>query len=727
VTVRSWLRTAGLARLALPALIVLLAVGGFLISHATIRADRQAAAERRVELESVRAGGVLARARAYVAGLATVLSGEPRPSEAAFTRLAVATAASVGLVDAMWVERRPGNRLVAVYASRTRPLLQPGADVTRWPALSGAIRDRTNVFAVTATGPGTLGGDAGFYLLQAAAFGPTRLGFLVLFVPRGWLTASLEDDPRHLAISLDGRRFEGRLEGEPAAGATFFTLARRWHIDVENEPASGLQTLLPWLALGWPLAAALLVYLMTHAILRRRRAERDLARMFNLSLDMLSITGFDGRFRRVNPAFEKTLGFTSEELLSRPFIEFVHPDDRPATVEAFAGLLDGADVLHFENRYLCADGSARWLQWSSRPLPAEGVTYNVAKDITESKRLVEEQAALRRVATLVARRAAPSAVFAAVCDEVGALLEADDTALIRYEADGGALVVAGALAGTRLEAEPERAAAEALAGELRFGSAVDAPIVVEGRLWGVIIAAWAEAGRPSADAEVRIAQFTELVASAIANAESRTQLAQSRARVIDAADAERRRVVRDLHDGAQQEIVNAVLTLKLAREAFRSGGAATETLVGTALEHAEQAIGDLRELAHGIRPIALTRGGLRDAVEQLTSRLPLPVDVDIEVERLPATIEANAYFAISETLMNVVKHASAASASVAARVEADSLHIEVRDDGVGGARPGRGTGLVGLKDRVETLGGSMDLQSPAGEGTRVRLRIPVDA
>jgi PAS domain S-box-containing protein len=648
--------------------------------------------------------------------------------------------------------------------------------VSDWPALAGAIRDQANVFAVTATSRGSLGGDPGFYLLQASRFGrsPTRTGYLVLFVPRGWLTSSLEDDPRHTAISLDGRRFEGALGSAPAAGATFDALARRWRIDVEAEPRSGMQQLLPWLALAWPLAAAAIVFGVGQTILRRRRAERDFARVFNLSLDLLSISGFDGRFKRVNPAFERTLGYPSHELLSRPFIEFVHPEDRPSTAAAFGRLMGGGELLEFENRYVCADGSVRWLQWSSRPLQSEGLTYGVAKDVTDRKRadaellqaqravessrdelrvLAGEQAALRRVATLVARGMPPIDVFAAVCDEVGALLDADDTSLIRYESDGTALVVAkggagtGAPAGTRLTPDPASVTAivkrtsrparqdsyedsevpvAALARELHFGSAIGAPIVVESRLWGVIIAAWREAGRPTADTEVRIAQFTELVAAAIANADSRTQLAASRARVIDAADEERRRVVRDLHDGAQQQIVNTVLTLKLARETMQRGGGGMESLVEAALEHAEQATGDLRELAHGIRPVALARGGLRDAVEQLVSRLALPVDVDVTVERLPQTVESNAYFAVSEALTNIVKHSGATRASIGAYVEAGVVRIDVRDDGVGGARPGRGSGLVGLKDRIETLGGSMRVESPAGGGTHVHLEIPVD-
>ena len=804
--VRSWFRSASPARLALPALIVLLGVAGYLVAAATIRGDREAAAARRAQIESVRADGVLGRARAYVAGVGSVLAGEGAPSEQAFARLGGSTAGSVGLVDALWVETVPISRrsryerrlgapiirlsrsgrferagpaasyLPATFTSRTRPELRPGVDVSNWPALPAAIRDRANVFAVSASGPGSLGGEPGFYLLQTARFGrsPGRRGFLVLFVPRGWLAATLEDDPRRVAISLDGRRLEGGLDSVPAASASFDALARHWRIDVGSEPPSGLQSLLPWLALAWPIAAALLGFLVGHAIMRRRRAERDFERVFNLSLDLLSIAGFDGYFKRVNPAFERTLGYSSQELLSRPYLDFVHPDDRASSRDAAAHLIRGDELLEFENRYVCANGSVRWLQWSTRPLPAEGLMYGVAKDVTDRKRaeedlrqaqraveksrdelrlLAEEQAALRRVATLVARGVSPTEVFASVCKEVGWLLGADQTSLLRYDTDDTVSIVAkgeegaGLPVGTRVTPDAASITASVLrtrratrqdsyedpsgsvaahARELDLGSTVGAPIMVEGRLWGIVIAGWTQEERATADTETRIAQFTELVATAIANADSRTQLAESRARIVDAADEERRRVVRDLHDGAQQRLVHTVVTLELARQAFEHGADAMEALVNEALDHAKEAIAQLRELAHGIRPPALSRGGLRDAVNLLASRLSLPVAVDVSAERLPPPIEANAYFAVSEALTNIVKHSGARAAQVRAHVEDGVLRIEVRDDGAGGAEPGRGSGLIGLKDRVETLGGSLDIVSPKAGGTSVRLDIPVN-
>jgi PAS domain S-box-containing protein len=757
--VRPRFRLASPARLALPVLIVLTGVAGYLVVTATVRADRKDAAERRARIESVRADGVLGRARAYVAGLGTALAGEPRPGQRRFAQLVGSTASGIGLVDALWVETVPdadraayerrlgspitqltsgggserapqaASYLPATYTSVSRPELRPGVDVSHWPALADAIGNRANIFAASASRAGSLGAEPGFFLLQAARFGSDRRGVLVLFVPRGWLTSALEDDPRQLAVSIDGRRLEGELDSAPGAGASFEALARRWRLDVGEDPASGLQSLLPWVALLWPAAIALLAWLVWRAVTRRRRAERDFARVFNLSLDLLFIAGFDGYFKRVNPAFERTLGYTSDELLSRPYVEFVHPDDRTSTIQAAEAARDGV-LTEFESRYICADGSERWLQWSSQPLPDEGSIYGVAKDVTERKRgeaelleaqrhleesrdeleaLAGEQATLRRVATLVARGVAPSQVFAAVCEEVRRLLGASSTSLVRYEPDGTAIVVAS---------DGEREDAD------RPGT-IGAPIVVEGRLWGVMEAAWTPGRGLSAGTENRMTQFTELVATAIANADSRAQLADSRARVVGAADEERRRMVRTIHDGAQQRLVQTIVTLKLAREAVDRGDE-IEQLVGEALDNAQQATDELRQLAHGIHPPILSRGGLRPAIESLVAQLSLPVTHDVVAERLPAAIEENAYYFVSEALTNVIKHSGAERAQVRALVEDSVLRIEVRDDGVGGAEPGEGSGLIGLRDRVEALGGTIVIVSPPGGGTSLQLDIPVN-
>jgi PAS domain S-box-containing protein len=1061
-------------------------------------------------------------------------------------------------------------------------------------------------------------------------------------------------------ISLGGRRLEGQVES-PAVHATFETfetLGRRWRIDAEREPPSGLQSALPWLALGWPFAAALLGLLVGRTIVQRRRAQRSVDRIFDFSPDLLASAGFDGYFKRVNPAFERTLGYPAGEFLSRPYLEFVHPDDRVRTSEMASAIGEGQTTLSFENRYLCKDGSYRWIQWTSRPVPEEGVMYGMGRDVTERRRaqdeqaalrrvatliahaapseellgavskevgtlfgadlagisryedddtmtilppwsadgghldmpgrvslegarlprlirdtgrparedawdevagevaeltrdrlgirsavgspivvegrvwgalfvsstqsahlpgdtesrlenftelvatavanaqaradvqrLVDEQAALRRVATLVAREASQTEVFTAIAEEIGQLLGTEEIRMLRYEEDDSARVVArwgdakdvfpinsrvrlegqtaasrvfrtgrpvriddyvsvsgpvadtvrsigirtvaatpinvegrlwgtmvtgttrdealppetearlgqftelmattigntesharaerlaeeqaalrrvatlvakesppaevfakvaeelanvlgdvdcslfrdegdgsatavalwgtsvsaGVRVGTRLPvdgdgviasvlregrpcrigdcsgatgaiaergrevgirsavgcpivvggriwgvmgagryeaeafppeterriaqfadlvataianaealAEVERLAEEqaalrrvatqvaegaaptavfdAVAGEMealldadqvalnRFepgakicvlahrgldvartpvGSQVShegesvtatvrrtgrparmedyegapgalaelardtglrasvaAPIVVDGRLWGIITASWKGEESPPADTEERMAHFAELLDTAIANADSRDQLTASRARLLSAGDEARRRVVRDLHDGAQQRLVHTIVTLKLAQRAFREDDGEAESLIGEALGYAERGNAELRELAHGILPSVLSREGLRAGVDAFAARLDVPVQVDVPAGRFPAEVEASAYFIVAEALTNVVKHAHARRAEVRASVEEGMLRVEVRDDGIGGADPD-GRGLVGMGDRVTALGGRLKIESPSGGGTLVVAAIPL--
>jgi signal transduction histidine kinase len=262
---------------------------------------------------------------------------------------------------------------------------------------------------------------------------------------------------------------------------------------------------------------------------------------------------------------------------------------------------------------------------------------------------------------------------------------------------------------------------------MRMWSSVAAPIVVEGRLWDVVIAKWRGEGEPPpADTEVRMAKFAELLETAIANADSRDQLTASRARLVTAGDEARRRVVRDLHDGAQQRLVHMIVTLKLAKRAFREKDETAESLVGQALAQAERGNAELRELAHGILPAVLTRGGLRAGVESLLSRLDLPVQMDVPASRFPAEIEASAYFIVAEALTNAVKHAHAEHAEVMASVQDGSLHVEVRDDGVGGADPD-GHGLLGMRDGVTALGGRLSIGARAGGGTLVAATLPLSS
>ena len=198
-----------------------------------------------------------------------------------------------------------------------------------------------------------------------------------------------------------------------------------------------------------------------------------------------------------------------------------------------------------------------------------------------------------------------------------------------------------------------------------------------------------------------------------------------RRRLIESADAERARLARDLHDGAQQRLVHTVVTLKLTQQALRNGDGDVEALVSEALEQAQHANAELRELAHGALPALLTRRGLRGAVKALASRAALPVAVDVSVDRLAQTIEAHAYFIVAEALTNVVKHSCASAASVRVSVCGDVLRLEVRDDGIGGACLEGSSGLLGLDDRVRSLDGTLRVTSPAGRGTLIVADLPL--
>ncbi|HEY6695021.1 MAG TPA: ATP-binding protein, partial [Solirubrobacteraceae bacterium] len=243
-------------------------------------------------------------------------------------------------------------------------------------------------------------------------------------------------------------------------------------------------------------------------------------------------------------------------------------------------------------------------------------------------------------------------------------------------------------------------------------------------LWGVIAASKTRAEPFPADTESRIGDFTALVATAVSNAEARADLVASRERLLTAGDEARRRVVRDLHDGAQQRFVHTIITLELALRAFESDEQRARALVGEALQHAEAANRELRELAHGLLPDVLIRGGLTAGVESIVLGLHVPVDVSVPEDRFASEIESSAYFVVAEALTNTAKHSDAQHANVAARVENGTLRIDVSDDGIGGARP-HGSGLLGLRDRVVTLGGDLEIDSPPGGGTRIAVTLPL--
>ncbi len=380
-------------------------------------------------------------------------------------------------------------------------------------------------------------------------------------------------------------------------------------------------------------------------------------------------------------------------------------------------------------------------------------TITNAEARTRLRTIADEQAALRRVATVAAQGAEPDRVFALVAEEVRVLMGADATAILRFEADGTMtyLGVQGRRhprkPGARWSPEPSPPAAvemvrqtgrsarldysagvtdklPAVFQEEGFRCAVASPIVVNGRLWGTIGLA-SRRGPLPVDTEQRLIAFTEIVATAIANMDSRSQLAASRARVIAAADATRRQLERDLHDGAQQRLVSLALELRNAQEEVPGHLPGLRANLDRVAQDLTEVLDELRELSRGIHPAVLSEGGLGPALRTLARRSGVPTDVDIRTpSRFPDSVEVAAYYVVSEALTNATKHAGASHAEVIVAERNDSLRLSVRDDGVGGADPNRGSGLTGLRDRVEALGGSIDVSSPVGEGTLIDVSLP---
>jgi signal transduction histidine kinase len=370
-------------------------------------------------------------------------------------------------------------------------------------------------------------------------------------------------------------------------------------------------------------------------------------------------------------------------------------------------------------------------------------------------RLLDEQAALRRVATLVARGVPPAEVFTAVAEEVGRVLGTDSAHISRYEPDETMSTVAAwsregdnLLTRTHYPIEPQSMSdlvlrtgqpiridsfADAhgtIADMIReFGirSAVGCPIMVEGRLWGHMSVTSKQPEPLPPDTETRVASFTELVATAIANSEARAELAASRARIVRSADETRRRIERDLHDGIQQRLVSLGLDLRTSQAAVPTELPELEAQLARVSEVLGEAVDELRELSRGIHPAILSEGGLGPALKVLARRSPVPVELEVHQEgRLPAPVEVAAYYVIAEALTNTAKHADASVVHVDVRARAGLLRLAVEDDGVGGADPSRGSGLVGLSDRVQALGGTITVHSPAGQGTRLLIKLVFD-
>jgi PAS domain S-box-containing protein len=649
----------------------------------------------------------------------------------------------------------------------------------------------------------------------------------------------------------------------------------------------------------------------------------ELVGFFDLSHDAFCIAGFDGYLKLANPAFARLLGYTPEELLARPFMDSAAPDDRYSVGAVLAELAAGNDVVGFECRHVCADGSVRWLEWNTSTRPGEGVMYGVARDVTDRRRandelsalrrvatlvaggvrpsdlfavvaaevarvvhvplvivaryerdgtatecagfpgedslfpvgkrwslggtnvltlvrtssqaariddysqldgeladavrrigirstvgvpiivagrlwgaiavstrkrdplpegtaerlasftellatsianaqarealghLADEQAALRRVATLVAQGVSPAEIFLAVSEEVDRLFGLDEATVGRFDPDGPAFIVLGAAKSVegipigsrwelndlyvssrvfrtgrsaRVDASDLASVGGPIAATLRrlcLVSQVGSPIIVQGRLWGAVTVVAGEESLPL-DSEERLEKFAELAATAIANADCRSELAASRRRIVAASDEARRRIERDLHDGMQQRLVSLGLAVRAAEARLPPDGRDLRSELSRIATGLSDAVVELQEISRGIHPAALFHGGLGPALRALGRRSVIPVELDITTHtRFPETIEVAVYFVASEALANAAKHAQASYIEVSLATSDDTLRLSIRDDGVGGADPARGSGLVGLTDRVEALGGSIQVRSGACDGTQITAVLPL--
>jgi PAS domain S-box-containing protein len=506
-----------------------------------------------------------------------------------------------------------------------------------------------------------------------------------------------------------------------------------------------------------------------------------------------------GRIAFANPAACNALGYGDPaELRGKPSHQTVHykrPDGTPYP-EAECPMLRPrrtGETVHSEDEwFIRRDGSMFPIAWWSAPIDMPGgrgavlaftdITERLASEQALRERdaaeiradeseaaqrrileiadrlrlLAEQQAALRRVATLVARGVEPAEIFAAVTDELRGCLHAQTAGLWCFETGGELKLLAAAAepallakwpVGTRTPVEGDNLASVVLrtgqparmdnyenaAGaiatrvrELGVRAAVGVPVIVDGRLWGLAAVGSVGPGPMATDTEARIGDFAELVATAIAAASTRADLIASRARIVTAGDEARRRLERDLHDGAQQRLVSLGLKLRLAEQLALPEQPALMGHLSEVVSGLTGVLHDLQEISRGIHPAILSEGGLGPALKTLARRCSVPVNLDVAVERRPPdSVEVAAYYVVAEALTNAAKYAHASQVNVYAETKDAALYLSIQDDGIGGADSRKGSGLIGLKDRVEVLGGHMKIVSPPGSGTSLHITIPV--
>jgi PAS domain S-box-containing protein len=495
---------------------------------------------------------------------------------------------------------------------------------------------------------------------------------------------------------------------------------------------------------------------------------------------LVAVLDSAGRILLFNEACERATGFSRAEVIGHDARDFViPPEEREAFSEFLAYVTETGASAPQVGHWMTKDGGRRLIAWSNKPMvsgeggPTTIVTTGIdltdrslrndeeeralagdpSAKLAEVGRLATEQRALRRVATLVASEAQAERVFSAVSEECARVLEVNASAVIRYEDDDTAIVVgrhnrdsAGVLQiGQRLGTEETTSlgqvrrsgkaarvddwgkATRGATGEtmFQFGyrSTASAPIFVAGALWGAVAIASEDPLPP--ESESRLAAFCELVSLAVASAQARADLVASRARLVKTGDDQRRRLERNLHDGAQQRLVSVALAIRLARARLGPDQDAAAKLLDDAARELDNGLAELREIARGLHPAILSDRGLVQALETLAGRLPVPVEIDAPEDRLPDDLEATAYYIVAEALTNVARHAEATHARVTIRTDDGLLRCEIADDGRGGADVSLGTGIQGLRDRAEAAGGSLSFTSPPGRGTIVTATLPL--
>ena len=412
-------------------------------------------------------------------------------------------------------------------------------------------------------------------------------------------------------------------------------------------------------------------------------------------------------------------------------------------------------VLLLENRLLGGAFTAGRLDAVKLIAGQLAVSLDNAQLYAEFGQIAGEQAALRRVAMLVAQAAPPEAVFAAVAAEAGRLLGVDAAVLARYDPRDSITVVGvwtstdaavPTPVGTQLPlggdnvttlvfrtgqaARTDYAAASGVIGDVAtrdwgWRAAAGVPIRVEDRLWGTMVVTLTREELLPAGYRGAAGRVHRAGRDRVANAQAQAELAASRARILTAADETRRRIERDLHDGVQQRLVTQALMLSGIRDRVPADVRADVDEVRDELAATRQ---ELRDLCQGVHPTILTEAGLGAAIRALARRSPLPVRVQLRADgRLPSPCEITAYYVAAEAFTNAAKHANASAVDIVIEEAGGTLTVQVRDDGAGGADASRGSGLTGLRDRVEAVGGSMTVESAAGAGTVLTVLLPVTA